>query len=37
VLWWPPLLGAAAIGIVLLGIVRRRPGFRQYDALEPVP
>ncbi|GAA2075246.1 MFS transporter [Pseudolysinimonas kribbensis] len=36
-LWWPPLLGAVVIGIVLVAIARLRPAFRQYDAREPVP
>ena len=37
VLWWPPLIGAAVIGVVLAGIARLRPAFRSYDAEEPVP
>ncbi len=37
VLWWPPLIGAVLIWAVLVGIARLRPGFRRYDAEEPVP
>jgi hypothetical protein len=37
VLWWPPLIGAAVIGIVLAGIARLRPALRAYDAEDPVP
>lgn len=36
-LWFPPLLGGIVI-IALVGVlVRLSPGFRAYDALDPVP
>ncbi len=36
-LWFPPLLGGVLIAVVVLAYVRARPGFRQYDASEPMP
>jgi MFS family permease len=36
-LWAPPLLGAAIVLVGVAVLVRNRPLFRSYDALEPVP
>ncbi|GAA3652359.1 MFS transporter [Microbacterium marinilacus] len=36
-LFLPPLLGGALIVAIALLLLRLRPGFRTYDALEPVP
>lgn len=36
-LWFPSLVGGILILVVLVGYYRLRPGFRHYDAKEPVP
>jgi MFS family permease len=36
-LWIPPLLGGLLIAGTVAALYRARPGFRTYDALEPVP
>lgn len=36
-LWSPPLLGAVVVVVMVFALARLRPGFRHYDALEPVP
>ncbi|WP_395639124.1 MFS transporter [Pseudolysinimonas sp.] len=36
-LWFPSLVGGLLIGAVALVLYRLRPGFRLYDAKEPVP
>jgi MFS family permease len=36
-LWFPPLLGAVLILSIVAALYRARPGFRHYDALEPLP
>jgi MFS family permease len=37
ILWFPPLLGGLLIAALALLAARLRPGFRDYDAMEPVP
>lgn len=37
ILWFPPLLGGVLIAVLALIAARLRPGFRDYDAMEPVP
>jgi len=36
-LWVPSLLGGVLIAATAAALYRARPGFRRYDALEPVP
>lgn len=36
-LWWPPIIGAAAVLVAVALLYGTRPRFRHYDALEPVP